>query len=734
MRKNSGRIGLLCTAILMSYTTLARAQAGHYPLADQVPGDAVAYIGWAGADALGPAYQASDLSAFLDHSNLPALARDYVPQFWEQLSGHPKAGAGGAGLVVDDPAMLWLQKSLPLLWRHPVAIYVSNVSSLPDGTPDGDVALLCDAGPDAAELQADLQELVKGNDHLHVVLRGTLVALGVNDSVKQPAASALASSPGFVAAMKSLQASPAIAVYVDGKTLMQKVNESADKDPRAAEIWPKIRDALGITDLKTYAATAGFDGGSWMTASVMEAPSPRKGLLAVIEPRPLDPALLARIPASAGSVSTFNFDVAMLYDTIGNAMAATKQTDTYFHQATGVATLALGRPFHSQILGPLGPQWVLYSDAASHSVVMLNHPSDADTVSDSLVSATFGIVNIANSQIPGAATRPVVNAEQKTVKGIDLTSAVTKFASPTFAVKDKILYLGLSPDSVVNSATLPGAARAKDLLHTPNFVAAVKRLGVPNFASFDYCDIPDTAPAAYNSFGEAGRQMRQVMAMLGVDVPKVELPPLDQLKTHLSPALAVSWADANGVYSKSISPFPGSTFLLGDPQQSMVAMTTVSAITAAVVPALERARAAARAVQNMSNEHQIGIALQMYAIDHKGVFPPDLGSCLEYTGGAGSLKVFLNPTSGTRIPPEILNGTKEAQAAWVNDNSDYQLLLANKKITEVKHPAETAILVPKDAEHATTRVPVGFADGHCESLLPERVRHLLHPDAPPDNP
>jgi hypothetical protein len=714
-------ISVLAIAMAVSAAS-ARAAA---PLVDRVPGDAVAYIGWAGADSLTAAYQASDLSAFIDHSNLPQVAREYLPKLWDKIAGDSED---------DKKSVAILQNTLPLLWRHPVAIYASHVTIGGDGTPDANVALICDAGTDAAELKSDLEILVKGNSNLHVAMDGSVVTVGVDKSGDVAAATTLAADPKFIATMQKLQSSPAIVVYVDGKTMLAKANESAKKDTHgAADIWPKVRDALGFANIQTYAMTAGFDGANWMTASLLEAPGPRTGLLAAIEPKPIDPALLARIPASAGSVSVYNLDLAGLFDTIANVMAVSNKSDTTFHQVTGIATMALGRNLRRQILAPLGTQWVVYSDSQQHSMVLLNHPTDADSANDSLVSVLFGLTNLANSQIPGATTTPVVNANQATVKGIDVTSAVMKFASPSFAAKLGVLYFGLTPESVVISATAPASTASNDLMHAPGFVAAVARLGVPSFASFDYCDLPNTAPKAYDNFGAIGAQIRQLAAMAGVEIPKVELPPIDELKMHLSPALSVSWADDRGVYSKSISPFPLSTHLLGDPQQSLVSAGTLSLGAAVLMPAFARARHAAMEAQNASQERQVMLGVIMYAQSHQGDMPADLGSLIsDGVLPQTSLKIFLLPGSKITIPPEILNGSKDQQAAWVNDNVEYKYLTAGKKLTQIGNASEVAVLVPKDAEHAGDRVPIGFADGHCESCKPDRVQHFLHPDAAGD--
>src|SRR6202012_5727967 len=145
----------------------------------------------------GQAYKASDLSAFLDHSNLPQVASDYLAKLWDHIDGH----------TTDKQAVAGARKALPLLARHPLAIYASNVTINPDGTPNADVAMICDAGSDAAELQSELQSTTENNPHLHVVTQGSFVIVGVDDSAKKVDGPTLANQPGFVATMKSLQPS-----------------------------------------------------------------------------------------------------------------------------------------------------------------------------------------------------------------------------------------------------------------------------------------------------------------------------------------------------------------------------------------------------------------------------------------------------------------------------------------------------------------------------------------------
>jgi hypothetical protein len=169
-----------------------------------------------------------------------------------------------------------------------------------------------------------------------------------------------------------------------------------------------------------------------------------------------------------------------------------------------------------------------------------------------------------------------VNVDQRRLHGVDLTGMATGPLSPTFALRDKILYFGLSSDAVVTAATRVSCDLGQDVMHSAGFAAASKLLDSVDSTAFDYCDIPATAPAAYAGFPAAGAQLRLMLASFDITLPPIQLPPLAQLQPHLSPLFEATWADSNGVYSRSISPFPGSGLLLASPQQLTLEIATVS--------------------------------------------------------------------------------------------------------------------------------------------------------------
>ena len=258
----------------MSFCLSAAAHAQTYPMAEHVPASAVAYFGWMGADAQKQNYQTSDLRGFIEQSNLQQLVNQYLPKLWNKISE-------GSDDVQD---IAGLEKALPLLWHHPVAVYAADVKIKSDGTADVDFDLICEAGADAPELQKDLQAAFHDLSHSHVSVEGSIVKLVFNDQNESEPAPTLAYRAEFKKAMSSLQKSPALAIYIDGKTMLQKADESAEKDEKTREIWPRVRDTLGIGNVNSFAMTMGFDGRNWMTASSLQAPTRARACLQFSNP------------------------------------------------------------------------------------------------------------------------------------------------------------------------------------------------------------------------------------------------------------------------------------------------------------------------------------------------------------------------------------------------------------------------------------------------------------------
>jgi prepilin-type processing-associated H-X9-DG protein len=113
----------------------------------------------------------------------------------------------------------------------------------------------------------------------------------------------------------------------------------------------------------------------------------------------------------------------------------------------------------------------------------------------------------------------------------------------------------------------------------------------------------------------------------------------------------------------------------------------------------------------------IGLGVMMYANEHKGNFPPDLGAV------AGSQDIpassFVQPGTG-KVPPADLTG--DALAAWVNENTDYVYVGAGKNF---RAGPEEVVAFEKFDETQGAQVNILFADGHVEAVPPEVAKEKV---------
>lgn len=695
-------------ALLFSFVIIAaRAGGAAQPLSDQVPADALVYVGWAGADALKPTYDQSHLAAVVNATNLPQLIDEHLPQFWQQVAG------GGA----RPQQSATMKKLAELYWRYPVAFCIQPMKKPVARRSEPGVALLCDAGADAAALLQALRSMPPNamGPGTRITQSGTVVTIC---SAAATTTGGLATDTSFIAALSNAQSSSALTLYANGTLMVDQVNQLAALDREGAVMWPKMRDALGVGGLKTLAITTGFEGKDWASTAKLAAPAPRSGLLTAIEPRAVEPALLARVPASANAVSATNFDAAKLVDVLRAAFVA-GGNEKDFNMVLGAASVALGRNLRQQILAPLGSQWVIYSAPDSGGPVLINKVSDAKAAQDGLVSATYGIVGLLNAQF-GRGNPPMVAISQSKSGETTITTATFQQFAPSMAIKDTVLYVGLSPASVTSALNAPDAG-SNDVTKSAAFTAAWKQLGVAQPQSFSFANLPVTAPAAHTTLSSGLKTIHDLLASNGATLPEIKLPPLDQLTPHLSPSISAMWADDAGIAARSHSPFPLAAALLGDSQASIMSSGTLAAAADFVMPAMGRARENTNRVKCASNERRICRGILMYSSDHKGQYPPDLGSLI--SGGFLTADVFVCPTGSTKVPPAIRGAAKDEQAAWVNEHADYVYhgkgLLANKAMPE------TPVISEREGNHGPAGMNIGFADGHVELVNAARAKQLI---------
>jgi prepilin-type processing-associated H-X9-DG protein len=712
-----------CVAVVL-FASTAFAQ----PLIERVPDDAFVYVGWAGTEALGPAYHNSKLRKFLNATAFEQLMADTLPALMHKLNEEePDKG----------PQIKHGETITRIVLRRPFAMYVGGMRAV-DRKPDSDdpvphLGFLVQAGPDKDALvtavTALLKEAPQEQSKPRLIVDGDLVAvvLGYDEKAAPLAVpgKGVALSAAFTAAKRHFIANPAVTLYVDAEQAIARVGEmvQADGDEDAAAGWGRFMEASGLKGFRRMIISAGFTQDQWQSQTFLDAPAPRKGIVKLLEPQALDVGLLSRMPADATSAGIVNFDFAQLLATVREiATAVNPEAGKKVQQGLGAAGMAVGRRIEDEIFAPLGKQWGLFTSPGQGAQNIMGLIAVNKLDDEKLAKAAWGDLYFALSNtLPNMMRRQGVQvtpaADEKAIPGATVYSfRVSAWpAIPCFTFHNGYMYLGADPAVLVTAAT---ATDSPKFTGNARVVELLKQIEAPEkLTGFRYADLAATGD-------DVGEQLEGLWPMLvqqakaeGIPLPDRLLPPSKDLAGLLGPALSVSWVDEKGFYSRDRSPFPGSSsfgYLRGDE----LTVVGVSALGVSILlPSLNRAREAANRVKAASNLRQIGLASVLYANENKGAAPPDLGTLLKTQDL--TVDVFTSPSSNTAVPADVRNAGVDKTADWVNTHSDFVFIKPAGKLNEVV--ADKPLAYEKLGIHGKDGTNILFADGHVEFVRTEQA-------------
>jgi prepilin-type processing-associated H-X9-DG protein len=612
------------------------------------------------------------------------------------------------------------------LWRHPTAFYFGGIEIGPNG-PMPKIALLCDAGTEGAALAAQLQKLVAmatAPIEIKVEEQGGFVMLSTGAKgwgAGQKPAAALPANLGFKTALAQVQKESVLAVYIDVDGIVGQADQLLAGSPVDAN-WIKIRDALGLRGIKQIIATNGFDGKDWMSQAFVAAPSPRAGVLPkMFDGTPLSIEILKTIPQTATVAMAGKFDLGGL---VAGIRAGAAQIDPQAGQMVegflAQVRNMIGLDIQTDLFDLFGDEWAIYSDpmAAGNGMLgfaLVNKTRNATKLEASLTRLEDIINTLVRNQL--TQEKMTIEIKRSPVGGATLHYLAVPFVSPSWAIKDGNLYVGLYPQ-VVEAAMEQGGGKGKSILDNEDFIAVRKRLGDPQASGMSFANLPKTAPEGYQEMLMMSRLYLGFGDMFGADTPAMLVPPLRKIMPHLAPAGSASWTDDAGWHSKGVSPFPGSEMLTpGGGGQAMVGQQAL--LVSILLPSLNRGRETANRVKCASNMKQIGLGIQLYENENKGKYPPDLGTLLKTEDLTA--QVFICPSANSSL--DAIRGMNIDDAAkWVNEHSDYVYLGAGMNN---KAGGEVIVLYEKPGAHGGQGMNMLFGDGHVEfEMMPVAMRMI----------
>jgi prepilin-type processing-associated H-X9-DG protein len=137
---------------------------------------------------------------------------------------------------------------------------------------------------------------------------------------------------------------------------------------------------------------------------------------------------------------------------------------------------------------------------------------------------------------------------------------------------------------------------------------------------------------------------------------------------------------------------------------------------------------------------QIGQALLDYCNDNMGRYPPDLGTLIKTQNIPVSDFLCPSMPGGKSLPSNLAQLTRDQQAQWVNEHTDFIYLGAGLKQGA---PPETVVLYEEHVEQNSgpdlglgpDEVQMLFADGHVEPIPPAEAHRRIESQKlknPPD--
>ena len=710
-------------------------------LIEQVPANAILYVGWRGSNDLGPDYEGSNLQGMLQETGL----LEAVPELMELIDT-----LGEEGQINEEEAQMFALAAtlLSSAWSDGGAMYMLPPD--PQGPPIPQLCVMWNKADNQDALEESLENVVAMLEEELPAFTGELgdaMYLSVGFDPADAEAASLTTSARFKTATKSIQDGAALMVYADAKEWIKQIDDftammrdqAEDQGAPAepfAEMWPTVRDATGLNGLDSLAFSAGLKDKNWHTQLFVGAPTPRRGVLSLLDNEPITASSLLHIPKTATYVQVFSMQPSRVLDvTMDVAGAVDPELVAMIGDALKEASEEVGFDLEMKLIRGMGPAWSVYIDPmiagnGFASIVLVNDLQDTDAVK----LAMLNLSDKANEVFAEENEEVKIRFMTKDIEGVAVTHLGVPFVAPAWAVHNGKLYVSLYPQGIEMVIAQSGK-REDSILANESFQTAMARFSirpaggnsVENLGpvtGLSFADLPKTATEGYGMNMMIMQIATGMSEMFTGEPSAMRMPPVGKILPFVEVSGGITRVDDDGLHVHLVEPFPGATLLSASKGLTSGAGFTAPLSVAILLPALGSARDAAREAQTTAQARQIAIANVAYAVDNKGVYADDIAKLEDYIGDAETL---ISPRSirAEAIPENFANQLDAQRASFLRANSSFVLVPLGDQ-AKVQQPSQTVMLFERPDDTEDFEIVVAMADGSARRLPQNEVADMLN--------